>query len=134
VGGAIVSDPLDSSFQNQVLFTDLARGSMFSADYDQVLVAEALGAQATLRTLKVSFNNVTGTFANVIGAARGDARFGADEFGNVYIVSKQTGRIFRTGLLTQVAVPEPASLLLILVVVGILGVSRCRWSGAQSDP
>jgi len=41
------------------------------------------------------------TFEDVVNRDRGDVRFGQDEQGNVYIVTRQSGEIFRTGLVAN---------------------------------
>lgn len=100
-GGMVVTDPNDPSFRNQVIFGDLVRGKIFHADYADMLAAETAGEQATIFESQVSFDGNTGTFSEVRGGqsgTRGDARFGTDEAGNVYIVSKRSDVVYATGL------------------------------------
>lgn len=100
-GGLLVSDPNNVNFRNQVLFGDLVRGKIFHGDYADMLVAEANGTQATVFESQVEFDGNTGTFSEVRGGepgTRGDARFGTDEAGNVYIVSKRSDVVYATGL------------------------------------
>ena len=49
--------------------------------------------------MSVRLGDKTGNFAEVIGSERGDIRFGYDENNSVYLVSKRTGTIFKSGLL-----------------------------------
>ena len=101
IGGFLVSDPSDPTFQEQVIFSDLVNGKMFHADYGAMLDAEQTATQATIFEMTVEFEGDTGKFADVldhIDGGRGDARFGADEDGRLFIVSKQTDKIFDTGL------------------------------------
>jgi len=97
----LVSDPSDPSFQGQVIFSDLVNGKMFHADYLAMLDALQSAAQATIFEMTVEFEGDTGKFADVLDhivGGRGDARFGADESGRLFILSKQTDKIFDTGL------------------------------------
>ncbi len=99
IGGLVVSDPSDASFQSQVIFGDLPTGKMFHADYGAVLAAETAGKQALIFEMLVDIGGSVGNFADLIDAGgRGDARFGFDEAGNVYIVSKLVNTIYSTGL------------------------------------
>ncbi|MEM6804196.1 MAG: PKD domain-containing protein, partial [Bacteroidota bacterium] len=113
IGGLLVSDPNDPNFTNKVIFSDLPTGKVFFADYQEMLQAEQSGTQAaffeinnfTLDGVRVVENAGGGgtnpgiTFEDVVGRNRGDLRFGFDEVGNVYFVTKQSGKIFRTGLI-----------------------------------
>ncbi|MBX2852275.1 MAG: PQQ-dependent sugar dehydrogenase [Phycisphaeraceae bacterium] len=125
IGGLLVSDPNNPDFQDQVIFSNLVGGEIFHADFQEMLDAEANGTQAQIYEMTVTFDGESGTFADVldgVDGGRGDARFGYDENGNVYIVSKQTGVIFETGLVTSV--PEPSSIA--LLGLGGLLLSRRR--------
>lgn len=99
IGGLVVSDPDAPSFQGQILFGDLPRGALMHVNYHHALQAEQKGQQSTPYVMTVQLGKKTGSFADVLGAKRGDTRFGYDEMGHVYIVSKQTGTIFKTGLI-----------------------------------
>ena len=112
IGGLRVTDPNNPNFVDQVLFSDLPTGKLFYADYQELLQAEVNGTQArffeinnfTKDGVTVTENaggdgtNPGVTFEDVVSRNRGDARFGSDELGNVYIITKQAGNIFRTGL------------------------------------
>lgn len=106
IGGFVVSDPTDPSFQGQVLFADLPRGTFMHAPYHHMLTGE--GGNTPTRPyiidarLADSTNDKTGNkignFADLVNAPRGDTRFGTDSKGNIYIVSKQTNTIYKTNL------------------------------------
>ena len=128
IGGLLVSDPADPNFQDKVIFSDLPNGKLFFADYAEMLSAEAGGTQAQIFQVDqftIDGNVVTedGTanggldnlisFEDVYQASRGDTRFGTDESGNVYIVTKQSGAIYKTGLVAASGTP--------ILLNGILG-------------
>lgn len=118
-GGLVVSDPSNPDFRDQVIFGDLVRGKIFHANYADVLAAELAGTQATIFESEVRYNGITGNFADVLDGVpggRGDARFGTDEAGNVFIVSKRTGTIFATGLVDASAGPFVESPRIVLTV------------------
>lgn len=98
MGGVVVSDPEDPSFQGQILFSDLPRGTFMHANYHHALTMEARGRQSTPSMINVQLGDRLGSFADVIDAERGDARLGWDQNNTLYIVSKQTGTIFKTRL------------------------------------
>jgi hypothetical protein len=101
IGGLVVSEPGNPAFQDQVIFSDLVRGSVFHADYSALLSAEATGSTIEPKTLTVQWDAARGSFADVIGASRGDLRFGYDQAGSVYFVSKQTQTVFKTSLVVS---------------------------------
>ena len=120
IGGLVVTDPNDPTFKDRVLFSDLVTGKMFHADYLEMLAAEQSGTQAQIYESQVSFGGNTGTFADVldgVAGGRGDARFGVDEAGRVFIVTKQSGIIYDTGLVLSdyATVPEPTSIGVVLI-------------------
>lgn len=98
IGGLVVSDPDDPSFQGQAIFADLPRGTMMHANYHDMLALENTGNPLAPFIMNVRLGDKVGNFADVIGAGRGDTRFGFDEAGVVYIVSKQTDTIYKTKL------------------------------------
>ncbi len=101
-GGFSVSNPADSGFQNQVLFGDLARGAFFHASMNALVTADASDTQATVFVMDVSIDGASpGSFRDQIGASRGDARFGVDESGRLFVVSRRTNAIFLTDLIAD---------------------------------
>ena len=103
-GGFVVSDPSDPSFQNQVVFSDLAHGAFFHADFDDLLAADAANTQASMWVMAVSLGgSPAGLFCDLIGKNRGDARFGVDERGRLFIISRQTNEIYLTDLIADQA-------------------------------
>ena len=57
-----------------------------------------------------------------VAGGRGDARFGVDEVGNVFIVTKQSGIIYGTGLVLSgyATIPEPTSIGLLMAGSALL--------------
>ena len=101
-GGFVVSDPGDPSFQNQVVFSDLARGAFFHVDFDDLLAADAANTQASMSVMAVSLDgSPAGLFRDLIGQSRGDARFGVDERGRLFIISRLTNEIYLTDLIAD---------------------------------
>lgn len=98
-GGIVVSDPSNPSFQGQILFGDLPRGVLMHANYHHALTVEREGRQSLPYLMTVKLGDKTGSVADILGTERGDTRFGFDETGQVYIVSKQTDTIFKTPLI-----------------------------------
>lgn len=98
IGGLVVSDPDDPFFQGQVIFADLPRGTLMHANYHDMLTVEGTGNPLAPFIMNVRLGDKVGNFADVIDAARGDTRFGFDQAGTIYIVSKQTDTIYKTKL------------------------------------
>jgi len=98
VGGFVVSDPDDSAFQGQLIFADLPRGTFMHANAYHALSVEAGGTQSRPYIMNVRLGDKLGTFADVIGAERGDTRFGVDDQGRLFLISKQTQTIYKTRL------------------------------------
>ena len=101
-GGFVVSDPGDPDFQNQVVFGDLARAAFFHADFGDLLAADAANTQTSMRVMAVSLDGgPAGNFARLIEKERGDVRFGVDERGRLFAVSRQTNKIYLTDLIAD---------------------------------
>lgn len=101
-GGFVVSDPEDPGFQEQLIFGDLARCAFFHADFEALLAADATDTQAPVHVMAVSVDGGSpGLFCDSIGKNRGDARFGVDERGRLFLISKQTNAIYLTNLIAD---------------------------------
>ncbi len=101
-GGFVVSDPGDPGFQEQLVFGDLACCAFFHADFEELLAADASDTQAPVRVMAVSVDGgPPGLFCDSIGKDRGDARFGVDERGRLFLISKQTNTIYLTDLIAD---------------------------------
>ena len=104
-GGFVVSDPDDPSFTGQVVFGDLARGAFFHADFDELVSADAADMQAAMSVMRVSLDgSPPGLFSALVdpnGEGRGDARFGVDQRGRLFIISRLTNAIYLTELIAD---------------------------------
>jgi hypothetical protein len=95
VGGFPVIDPDDPAFGEQVLFSDLARGAFFHASVDALLSAHDAGTQADMSVMNVSVDgSPPGAFNDILGLDRVDPRFGRDESGRVFVVSRVVDTIW----------------------------------------
>ena len=102
-GGFVVSDPDDPSFRDQVVFGDLARGAFFHADFDDLVSADTADTQAAMSVMHVSLDGgAPGLFTTLIYAEeRGDARFGVDESGRLFVITRRTHAIYLTDLIAD---------------------------------
>ncbi len=101
-GGFVVSDPGDPGFQNQVVFGDLARSAFFHADFDDLLEADGANTQASMWVMAVSIDGgPAGLFRDLISKERGDVRFGVDERGRLFVISRPTNGIYLTDLIAD---------------------------------
>ena len=95
VGGFPVSDPGDPGFTRQVLFADLARGAFFHASIDELVAADASDTQADVFVMNVSIDGgPAGSMRDTLGLDRLDPRFGSDEAGRIFIVSRQVDTVW----------------------------------------
>lgn len=107
VGGYVVSDPGDDDFQDQLVFADLSRGAFFHADFEALVEADAADRQAPVAVMDVRVDGgLPGPFPPQIGATRGDTRFGVDEGGRLFVVSRRTRTVFVTDWVAD-QVPPP---------------------------
>ena len=94
--------------QGRYLFTDLVRGWVLSTQADEMQRNDGdLEDLADIEQLKVYNDGRETTFAELVGDARVDLRFGADESGELYLISKADGKIWRvTGARTGASSPQ----------------------------
>lgn len=108
-GGFVVSDPADPAFQNEVLFGDLPRGAFFHADFEELRAADSAETQAQMFVMNVSIDGSSpGAFRDILGTPRGDARFGVDEVGRLFVISRQVDTVFLTDLVADQSPVCPA--------------------------
>ena len=94
VGGHVYRGSRSASLQGQYLFGDIPRGRFFTVALDDLAAAFESGTQASISELLVFDDDAETTFMDLIGATRGDARFGRDNSGELFITNK-TDRVVR---------------------------------------
>ncbi len=92
VGGFVYRGQAISSLQGKYIFGDLVNGRMFYTDVDDMI----LGNVATIHELTLFHNGSEQTLLQIMGnAPRADLRFGVDNDGEIFVIAKRTGEIFR---------------------------------------
>ena len=105
------------------ILSDLVSGRLFYFDPLSVMG----GVPADLRGLGLSYEGMDTTFAQLETnpyLGRVDLRLGTDADGEIYLLSKGSGDIFRLSSLA--AVPEPASWALMIAGIGLVGGAMRR--------
>ncbi len=77
--------------KGKYLFADMNNGRLYYLDLSEVKP----GNLATIKEWKVIFNGKVTTTAGLCGSKRVDLRFGKDQNGEIYIFSKQDGKVYR---------------------------------------
>ena len=92
VGGFVYRGEAHTQLQGMYIFGDLVNGRMFYTDAQDML----LGNQADVFELTLFHNGSEQTLLQILGnAPRADLRFGTDNDGEIYVIAKRTGEIFR---------------------------------------
>lgn len=92
-GGSVYRGSAVPALIDRYVFGDLASGRLFIADIDD-LDGSGLAPFETLRLLDAATGEER-TLLEMIGVARADLRFGQDDAGEVYLVTKQDGAVRR---------------------------------------
>lgn len=96
VNGGFVYRGEIPELQGQYLFTDLVRGWVLSADSEQMVRNDGDPADlAPIEELRVFHEGEETTFQALVGDTRVDLRFGSDADGELYLVSKANGKIWK---------------------------------------
>lgn len=97
--------------QGRYLFTDLVRGWVLSTHADEMQRNEGdLEDLAEIEHLKVFHDGVETTFQELVGDQRVDLRFGADADGELYLVSKADGKVWKVTGARHVGASSPHAL------------------------
>lgn len=92
VGGFVYRGQAISSLQGKYIFGDLVNGRMFYTDVDEM----TQGNQADVHELTLFHDGFEQTLKQIMNnAPRTDLRFGVDNDGEIYVIAKRTGEIFR---------------------------------------
>ena len=73
------------------LFGDIASGKLFYVNMKDL----RLGGQATIKKWNISFKGVPTTLAQLCGKDRVEMRFGMDSKGELYLLTKADGRVYK---------------------------------------
>jgi glucose/arabinose dehydrogenase len=90
-GGFEYTGSLVPGLMGKYLFADMNNGRLYFLDLKEVKP----GSMATIREWKITLDGKPTSTAELCGSKRVDLRFGKDADGEVYIFSKQDGKIFR---------------------------------------
>ncbi|WP_241744557.1 PQQ-dependent sugar dehydrogenase [Cellulosimicrobium arenosum] len=101
--------------QGRYLFTDLVRGWVLGTEADEMVRNDGdLEDLADIEHLRVFADGTETTFQELVGDQRVDLRFGSDADGELYLVAKANGKIWkvtgahRVGASSPFALPELA--------------------------
>jgi glucose/arabinose dehydrogenase len=99
-GGFVYRGTAIPELVGQYIFADFCNdGRFFHVSVDELVD----GKQATIKELRLFDGNKERSFLEIVGHNRTDVRFGIDEVGELYVTSKQDGKVRKI-------VPSPESL------------------------
>ena len=117
VGGFVYRGSLIPALEGHYIFGDGVNGRIFHVPVEDL----ELGSQAAFEELTLLRNGVPTTLLALLGNDfRTDLRFGIDEAGEIYVLTKRDGMV-------RMLVPEPGTGALLLAgAIGLAAFSRCR--------
>ena len=77
--------------EGKIIFGDIVKGRIFYVESADLKIGE----QSVIKEMNVSLNGKTTTMIELSGAQKVDMRFGRDDKGELYIMSKPDGRIYK---------------------------------------
>jgi len=112
IGGQVYRGSAIPSLQGQYLFGDIVSGDLFIAPATSMNLAATTttttgSAPVLPKSLGVKSGGVATTFRSILGTSRADLRFGTDHSGEIYLLSKQNGTLYRVAADSSVAPPPP---------------------------
>lgn len=116
-GAVLYRGALMPELYGQMIVADLVLGRLFYFSPGDVSQA---GGVALLRELQLTIDGVATSLGALEGPGRIDLRLGLDQAGEIYLLTKANGDIYRLG--SVAAVPEPATWML-----SILGFGLVAW-------
>lgn len=105
----------------KLVASDIVNGRLFVADVAGLSSDDDPDGVVGFSELDTVIDGIHQPLLAALGTARADARLGTDDAGNLYVVTKAGGEIFRVEAVAQ-TVPEPGGLL--LVALGALALAR----------
>ncbi|WP_229737741.1 PQQ-dependent sugar dehydrogenase [Isoptericola cucumis] len=97
--------------QGRYLFTDLVRGWVLSTRADEMERNDGdLDDLARIEHLRVFADGAETTFQELVGDERVDLRFGSDADGELYLISKANGKVWKVTGARQVGASSPVAL------------------------
>lgn len=79
------------ALQGKAIFGDIVKGRVFFVEMDELKI----GNQATIQEMKVSLDGKVTTLVELSGAQKVDMRFGRDHTGELYVMTKPDGKVYR---------------------------------------
>ena len=108
VNGGFVYRGEIAELQGRYLFTDLVRGWVLSTNADEMVRNDGdIDDLATIEQLRVFDDGQETTFQDLVGDKRVDLRFGSDADGELYLVSKANGKIWKVTGAREAAPSSP---------------------------
>jgi hypothetical protein len=120
VGGFVYRGSRIPALQGHYLFGDVVNGRIFHVPVEDLLA----GGQAEMAELGLLRAGVPTTLLALLGELRADLRFGIDEAGEIYVLTKRDGMV-------RMLVPEPAPAALLLSGLAAAAAARRRRATAR---
>ena len=80
-----------ADLQGKCIFGDIVKGRVFYVEMSDL----KLGQQAVIREMKVAINGKVTTLVDLCGAQKVDMRFGRDHRGELYVLTKPDGKVYK---------------------------------------
>jgi glucose/arabinose dehydrogenase len=80
-----------NALKGKYIFGDIVRGRLFFVEMKDLKI----GSQATIRELQLTLNGVKKTLVELTGEDKVDVRFGRDHTGEMYILTKPDGKVYK---------------------------------------
>ena len=100
VSGFVYRGSLADSLTGKFLFGDIVNGKIFVVEADSL----RQGTQSEIKQLELELNGQKRTLLQIVGDSRVDLRFGIDDGGELYLLEKRWGRIYKV---TGASSPQP---------------------------
>ena len=80
-----------SELKGKCIFGDIVKGRVFYVEMSDLHI----GKQATIKEMKVALNGKVTTLVELCGAQKVDMRFGRDHMGELYVLTKPDGKVYK---------------------------------------